>query len=83
VAEILGVPPPQGSCFLFLDVRAQLRDRKLLGFLEDCLEDGVVLSPGFSSGRDYPDWVRLSFTAAPPEQTLEAARLLAKRLGRA
>ena len=82
VAQILGVPPPEGSCFLFLDVRAHLRERKLLGFLEDCLEDGVVLSPGSSSGKDYPDWVRLCFTAAPPERTIEAARRLAKRLGR-
>jgi aspartate/methionine/tyrosine aminotransferase len=82
VAAILGVPPPQGSCFLFLDVRVHLRGRKLLGFLEDCLEDGVVLSPGDSSGEDYSEWVRLCFTAAPPERTVEAARLLAKRLGR-
>jgi aspartate/methionine/tyrosine aminotransferase len=82
VARILGVPPPEGSCFLFLDVRAHLRERKLLGFLEDCLEDGVVLSPGSSSGQDYPDWVRLCFTAAPPDRAVEAARLLAKRLGR-
>jgi N-succinyldiaminopimelate aminotransferase len=67
---------------LFLDVRAHLQERKLLGFLEDCLEDGVVLSPGSSSGQDYPDWVRLCFTAAPPDRAVEAARLLAKRLGR-
>jgi len=82
VARILGVPPPQGSCFFFLDVRTHLNERKLLGFLEDCLEDGVVLSPGSSSGEDYSDWVRLCFTVAPPDRIAEAARLLAKRLGR-
>jgi N-succinyldiaminopimelate aminotransferase len=81
-ARILGVPPPEGSCFFFLDVRAQLGERKLLGVLEDCLEDGVLLSPGPSSGEDYPTCVRLCYTAAPPEQTLQAVRLLAKRLGR-
>ena len=81
-ADVLGVPPPEGSCFLFLDVRTHLHERKLLGFLEDCLEDGVVLSPGSSSGEDYPDWVRLCFTAAPPDRTIQAAHLLAKRLGR-
>jgi aspartate/methionine/tyrosine aminotransferase len=82
VAGILGVPPPEGSCFFFLDVRTHLDERNLLGFLEDCLEDGVVLSPGSSSGEDYPDWVRLCFTAVPPDRTIEAAPLLAKRLGR-
>jgi N-succinyldiaminopimelate aminotransferase len=81
-AAILGLRPPEGSCFFFIDVRAHLRGRNLLGFLEDCLEDGVVLSPGSSSGDDYPHWVRLCFTAVPPEQSLEAVRLLAKRLGR-
>jgi N-succinyldiaminopimelate aminotransferase len=82
VAGILGLPPPEGSCFFFLDVSAHVDERNLLGFLEDCLEDGVVLSPGSSSGEDYPDWVRICFTAVPPGQTTTAARLLAKRLGR-
>lgn len=81
-AAVLGLAAPEGSCFLFVDVSAVLDERGLLGFLEDCLEDGVVLSPGASSGSDYGDWVRLCFTAVPPEQAAVAVRHLARRLGR-
>lgn len=81
-AQVLGVPAPQGSCFLFLDVRPFLDERGLLGFLEDCLDDGVVLSPGASSGSDYEGWVRLCYTAVPPEQASLAVRHLARRFGR-
>jgi aspartate/methionine/tyrosine aminotransferase len=52
----------------------------MLGFLEDVFEDGVVLSPGASSGRDYEGFVRLCYTAAPPAEVAIAVRLLAKRL---
>jgi len=81
VAGCLGLAPPEGSTFLFLDVADRLDERGTLGFLEDAFEDGVVLAPGASSGSDYASWVRLCFTAAPPEQVGEAARLLAKRVG--
>jgi aspartate/methionine/tyrosine aminotransferase len=93
-ARALGLPPPAGSTFLFLDVRAQLaarglepdasamrRAEVLRAFLEEVFEDGVVLAPGASAGRDYDGWVRLCFTSAPPKQVAVAVRLLAKRLG--
>lgn len=80
-ALALGVEPPSGSTFLFLDVKARLDERGLQGFLEDCLEDGVLLAPGASCGEAYPTWVRLCFSAAPPAETAEAVRRLAKRLG--
>ena len=50
------------------------------GFLEDCVEDGVALSPGASCGRDYVDWIRLCYTSAPPDEVQRAAEVLAKRL---
>ncbi|RIK98602.1 MAG: pyridoxal phosphate-dependent aminotransferase [Proteobacteria bacterium] len=81
-ARVLGVPEPEGSTFLFLDVRSRLDARGMNGFLEDVFEDGVVLSPGASSGRDYEGFARLCYTAAPPEQVATAVRLLAARLGR-
>lgn len=80
-AQVLGLPAPEGSTFLFLDVRDRLDARGMLGFLEDVFEDGVVLSPGASSGRDYEGFARLCFTAAPPAQVATAVRLLAKRMG--
>jgi N-succinyldiaminopimelate aminotransferase len=81
-ARSLGAPPPSGSCFLFLDVADRLDARGLEGFLEDCLDDGVVLTPGASCGTGFERHVRLCFTAAPPERVAEAVRRLAKRLGR-
>ena len=80
-ARVLGLPAPEGSTFLFLDVRDRLGERGMLGFLEDVFEDGVVLAPGASSGRDYEGFVRLCYTAAKPEDVATAVRLLAKRLG--
>jgi aspartate/methionine/tyrosine aminotransferase len=79
-AAILGQPPPEGSTFLFLDVRNSLDDRGLHGLLADCFEDGVLVAPGGSSGEAYRDWVRLCYTSVPPERALEAVRRLAKRL---
>lgn len=79
-AHVLGVPEPEGSTFLFLDVRPHLDTRGMTGFLEDVFEDGVVLSPGASSGRDYEGFARLCYTAAPPDQVATAVRLLAARL---
>lgn len=81
-AERLGVEPPGGGTFLFVDVASRLDSRGLWGFLEDCLEDGVLLAPGASCGEAYPTWVRLCFSAASPERTAEAVRRVARRLGR-
>lgn len=80
-AAVLGVAPPEGSTFLFLDVADRLDERGMLGLLEDVFEDGVVLAPGAAAGSDYAGWVRLCYTAAPPEQVAHAVRVLAKRLG--
>jgi aspartate/methionine/tyrosine aminotransferase len=80
MADILGVPRPEGSTFFFLDASHKLDERGIWGFLEDCLEDGLVLAPGPSFGQDYDTFVRICFTSAPPERTAEAARLLAARL---
>jgi N-succinyldiaminopimelate aminotransferase len=79
-ADALGLPPPQGSTFLFLDARPRLDERGLRGFLEDCVADGVALAPGGSCGAEYEGWARLCYTAAPPEQVSDAVRRLAKRL---
>ena len=77
VAEALGLPAPEGGSFLFLDVRDRLDERGLHGYLADCFEQGVLVAPGGSCGEEYGEWVRLSFTAAPPAAVREAASILA------
>jgi aspartate/methionine/tyrosine aminotransferase len=53
-AARLGVAEPEGSTFLFLNVGERLDNRGLLGFLEDCADDGLFLAPGPSFG-PYPN----------------------------
>jgi N-succinyldiaminopimelate aminotransferase len=82
-ATVLGLPAPEGSTFLFLDVSDRLDERGLPGFLEDCFEDRVLVAPGASAGEAYGSWVRVCYTCCPPEESAEAVRLLARRAGRA
>jgi N-succinyldiaminopimelate aminotransferase len=62
-------------------VADQLDEREIWGFLEDCLDDGLLLAPGPSFGEDYASWIRICFTSAPPEKVARACTLLSKRLG--
>ncbi|HXO19280.1 MAG TPA: pyridoxal phosphate-dependent aminotransferase [Thermoanaerobaculia bacterium] len=80
-AARLGLPAPQGSTFLFLDVAEQLDGRGLEGLLEDCVERGLFVAPGPSFG-PYPTHVRLCFTAAPPDVVARGVEALAGVLGR-
>ena len=79
-ARQLGLPEPEGSTFLFLNVNRALDERGLPGFLGDCLEAGVALAPGNSCGDAYAEWVRICYTAAPPDEIAEAVGRLAKLL---
>ena len=79
-ASELGLAPPEGSTFLFLDVSRALDERGIAGFLRDRLQDGVALAPGSSCGEGYTEWVRLCYTSAPPDQVEAAVRRLAERL---
>ncbi len=81
-ADRLGLPAPGGSTFLFLDVSAHLDERGLDGLLEDLFEDGVLVAPGASSGRGFEQWIRLCYTAEPPEHVIDAVDRIARRLGR-
>ncbi|MEN8159823.1 MAG: pyridoxal phosphate-dependent aminotransferase [Myxococcota bacterium] len=81
-AARLGLPTPEGSCFLFVDAAVRLDARGIEGFLADCFADGVVVSPGASSGAAYGSFVRLCYTVLPPEAALEGVARLARRLGR-
>jgi N-succinyldiaminopimelate aminotransferase len=80
-ARRLGVPPPSGSTFLFLDIADHLDERGLEGLLEACVARGLFVSPGPSFG-PYPTHIRLCFTAAPPEVVARGVEALAAVLGR-
>ncbi|MBU1702051.1 MAG: pyridoxal phosphate-dependent aminotransferase [Candidatus Eisenbacteria bacterium] len=80
MADLLSLPRPEGSTFLFFDASPHLDDRGIGGFLEDCLEDGVVLTPGSSCGAGYENWVRLCYTCVAPDATREGVRRLASRM---
>ncbi|HSN91034.1 MAG TPA: pyridoxal phosphate-dependent aminotransferase [Anaeromyxobacteraceae bacterium] len=78
-AAAVGIPPPEAGTFLFLDAAPHFRaGEELGGFLERCLEAGVLLTPGPACGRDFGTWVRLCFTAVPPD---DLARALARLSG--
>jgi aspartate/methionine/tyrosine aminotransferase len=80
-AERLGVPVPEGSTFLFLDVTASLDERGLEGLLSDCVDRGLLVAPGPSFG-PYPTHVRLCYTAVEPERALRGVEVLAELLRR-
>ena len=80
-ADKLGLERPQGGTFLFVDVADKLDDRGLLGFLEDCADDGLFLAPGPSFG-PYPTHVRICFTCATPDIVRGGVDVLARHLGR-
>jgi len=65
-AGAIGVPVPEGSTFLFIDVKGCLDDRGLRGLLEDCVDNGLFVAPGTSFG-PYPTHIRACFTAATPD----------------
>jgi len=81
VAARLGVPPPEGSTFLFVDVARHMVEQGLPGFLERCLENRLLVAPGPSFG-PFPHHVRICFTCSPPEVVLRGAEVLAKLMGR-
>ncbi len=79
-ASRLGLPEPEGSTFLFLDVSERLDERGLVGWMEDAADRGLFLAPGPSFG-PYPGHVRLCYTAAPPPVTERGIAVLAELLG--
>ncbi|NKB89502.1 MAG: aminotransferase class I/II-fold pyridoxal phosphate-dependent enzyme [Acidobacteria bacterium] len=80
-AERLGVEPPEGSQFLWLDVAHLLDERGLVGFLEDCLDRGLLVAPGHSFG-PYPTHIRVCFTCVAPDITARGIDVLAQMLER-
>lgn len=81
VAKVLGLPAPEGSTFLFLNLAGRVGTRGVDGFLSDLVERGVLMAPGPSFGQDYGSWVRLCFSSVTPEQAVRAAHIVKDCLG--
>lgn len=85
-ARVLGMEPPAGGTFLFVNVSEALDapgPAGLHAFLSRCIDENLVLAPGSSCGPTYGDHVRVCFTCAPPEVVARGFRRLAALLGRA
>lgn len=80
-ASRLGVAPPDGSTFLFVDVARHLDERGLEGFLERCAARGLFAAPGPSFG-PFPTHLRVCFTSVPPDVALRGLDILANLVGR-
>lgn len=80
-AERLGVAPPEGSTFLFLDLADFVGDEPTEDFLRRCVDHGILLAPGRVFG-PYDHHVRVCFTAVSPDRTLRGIDVLAGLLGR-
>jgi N-succinyldiaminopimelate aminotransferase len=82
-ASAVGVSVPEAGTFLVFDAAPHFAPGEGLdGFLKRCLDAGVLLTPGDAIGRDFATWVRLCFTAVPPDQLEEALARLAPVLRR-
>lgn len=79
-ARRLGLGDPQGSTFLFLDVASHLDERGLIGFLDDCADEGLFAAPGPSFG-PFPTHLRICTTSAPPDVVLRGVEVLARKMG--
>jgi N-succinyldiaminopimelate aminotransferase len=80
-AAKLGVDPPEGSTFLFLDVERALGAGGLGEFLSACVDRGLFVAPGTSFG-PYPTWIRVCFTSAAPGVVERGVGQLASLLAR-
>ena len=80
-AARLGVPSPEGSTFLFLDVARYVGDTGLGGLMEACVSRGLLIAPGTSFG-PYPAHIRVCFTSAEPDRVERGVEQLARLLGR-
>lgn len=83
VARVFRVPAPEAGTFLFAPMARFLKPGETPeAFLIRLLDEAdVLVTPGSASGRDFEPWVRVCFTAAPPEALAAALERLARVLG--
>lgn len=80
-ADRLAVPHPEGSTFLFVDVKHALDEGGVPKLLDRCVDHGLLVAPGTACG-PFPTHIRLCFTCAPKDVVLRGIDRLAQVLGR-
>jgi N-succinyldiaminopimelate aminotransferase len=80
-AALLGVAPPEGGTFLFVDVGARIADRGMAALLDDCLDRNLLIVPGSACGEAFGHYIRVCFTSVAPDVALRGVRRLAEVLG--
>lgn len=82
-ARAIGVAPPAGGTFIFFDAAPWLDGAASAEpLLLRCADEGVLLTPGSSSGDAYATWARVCFTAVSPDALARALDRLAHVLAR-
>ena len=83
-ADVLELPRPMGGTFLFFNARPymDLDSTNSMPFLLRCLEEGVLLTPGSASGRDFESYVRLCYTCVGPNELDDALNALRRAMGK-
>lgn len=76
-ASALDLPMPQGGSFIFFPAAPYLREgEQTADLLQRCMDAGVMLTPGTSSGEAFGDWLRICFTSVPQRELEEALHVL-------
>ena len=74
-------PAPQCATLRLLWEDIQEEEDPLHEFLVRCIERGLILAPGVSSGFPYTHHVRLCFTSAHPTVVARGVDVLAELIG--
>lgn len=65
---------PEAAAYVFIKLgsRSKWTSERTAEFLTNCAKNNVTLSPGFPFGTDFANFVRLCYTAEPPDILNEA-----------
>ena len=72
-SRVLGTRPPDGGIYHFVPVRGEA-SALIPALLRD---SGVAVVSGVGHGEAYGSWIRMCFTALPPDEAEEGARRVA------
>jgi len=71
-AKIVGAAEPEGSQFLWVDLKTGADSK-----VRQLLQEGVLVTPGAAFGEGFEQYIRVCYTSAPPDVVLGAIRTIA------